>query len=91
MVTVFFLIDIKTSRLLHFDAYEYLEQIYEDHLPNLFQTKLHRRFYTPTRPLHIFSPNGGPRPPLRFIKGGPAISKGGPKITFINIFIFYKL
>ena len=47
MVTVFFLIDIKTSRLLHFDAYEYPKQIYEDHLPNQFQTKLHRRFYTP--------------------------------------------
>ena len=45
--TDFFLIDIKTSRLLHFEDYVYLKQIYEHQLPNDFQTKLHKRHYTP--------------------------------------------
>ena len=41
-------IALKTSCLLHFDAYEYPKQIYEDHLPNQFQQKLHNRIFTPS-------------------------------------------
>ena len=55
----FFLIDIKTSRRLHFEAYVYLRQIYEDLPLNHFQTKLHRSSFTRphllTFPLSMFA------------------------------------
>ena len=46
-VTDFFLMDIKTSCLMHFEAHEWPKQIYDDQFPNQFQTKLHKGFYNP--------------------------------------------